>query len=173
MTRPGSVGRTRVCDAFFKGSVWLRRRRNMLRWCLPKTSTRDDVRRLYFVVTGSVTPAFCCFSSSPNFRQNRFSLLFRHYCLEGWSLSTSGTLLAAPSLHSAVPVVFLAKSTERTHTRGRAHTHRHNALLWLAVARRKIFFATVPGEKGQRNKRKENLTNAFRKCPHYARRRSF
>lgn len=80
--------------------------------------------------------------------------------------------------YSAVPVVFLAKSAAHTHSRGHIHTRArthtgHNALLWLllaTVARRKIF---RDGSNEKRKKWQTNSTNAFRKCPHYARRRSF
>lgn len=158
----------------------------MLRWSLPEATTKFDVSS---VVTGSVTPASCCFFLSLHLtigRRSRSSgpLKTGSHCCHSlfWSLSTSGTLVRARHFrYSAVPVVFLvvAKSAAHTHSRSRAQTHTRThahtqgtmpccGCCWPWPGGK--FFATVP----RPTKRKAmNSTNAFRKCPHYARRRSF
>lgn len=116
----------------FKGSVWIRRR-NMLRCCLPETTTTTAKFDVYFVVTGSVTPASCCFSSSPTgledeAQSSAHSKLVLTTVTLFWSLSTSGTGLG-PSLQ-----VFCSRGVPRrrkirgTHTRAHTHTHRAQCL---------------------------------------------
>lgn len=160
----------------FKGSVWIRRR-NMLRCCLPETTTTTAKFDVYFVVTGSVTPASCCFSSSPTgledeAQSSAHSKLVLTTVTLFWSLSTSGTGLG-PSLQ-----VFCSRGVPRrrkirgTHTLTRAHAHTQGTMpccgCWPWPGGK--FFATVP----RPTKRKRmNSTSAFRKCPHCARRRSF